>query len=404
VNAVGESRGSVSVVAWAYAPPTEPTNVTWTPTRATGGDGTRIDIELDITDATTSELRITSPNGETQVVPVAGKGHKIISAYFMGSNTPELVTVTPVTGLELPPVDGAQAQGAAVSFLANGVGKPTIGTIDSSVDAGGTSATLTVSISSGGTGSETWVGIESGGACTDMAQATGGTATVTATLTPNVANRITVCAESRFGGLMFAAAEAKSVTVYPWVDPGAPSVTTGFRVDTVCSGDGMSCSTGVTAPVIDLAGLPVTVGVLYSFDAGPLTADFSEMPIGVPVEVSGVLCVVFDARNSQCSETLGTIGPEPGYANYRTSVTVSPCAVGEAPVVSVAGSASHWSAVWTLRDENGVETSDYTLMRTAQVTVSFTDALQGIADWTSDTMTCTGAPDPEPDPSGSPTP
>jgi hypothetical protein len=404
VNSVGESRGSASVVAWAYAPPLAPENVTWTPTRSTGGQGERIDIELDVVDATTSELRITSPNGETQVVPIAGKGHKSISAYVMGSNTPELVTITPVTSLELPPIDGAQAQGAAVSFLANGVGKPTITGTSPTVSGLGTSVSIVVDVASGGTGSETWVGVLSGGVCTGMVRADAGSATVSSALTPNVANRITVCAESRFNGVTFAPADPKDVTVYPWVDPGAPSVTTGYRVDTTCIGDGLSCSTSVTGPEIDMSGLPPTVEVLYTFDSGTPNADFSTMPLGVVTEVRAFFCVVFDAGNSQCSESGTTVNPEPGYANYRTQVVVSPCAVGEAPTVSVAGSPSDWTADWTLLDENGVATSDFGLMRTAQVTVSFNGALQGIADWASDTVTCTGAPDPDPDPSVSPTP
>src|SRR4029079_17737051 len=104
LNAVGESRTSASVVAWSYAPPLAPVNVTWSPTKATGGEGKRIDIELDVPDSTTRELRITSSTGETMVVPISGKGHKSISGYYLGSNSTEIVTITPITNLDLPPV------------------------------------------------------------------------------------------------------------------------------------------------------------------------------------------------------------------------------------------------------------------------------------------------------------
>jgi len=403
VNSVGESRGSVSVVAWAYAPPKVPENVTWTPTRVTGGEGKRIDIELDVTDATTRELRVTSPNGETLTVPASGKGHKVISGYFMGSNSAELVTITPVTSLELPPIEGADALGAAVSFLANGVGKPSITNLNSAVDLLGTSAQITATVSSGGAGSETWVGIEAGGTCTGMVQASGGSAVITTALTPNLANRVTVCAESRVGATTYAPAESKDTTIYPWVDPGAPTVTTGYRVDTVCGGNGLSCSTDVAGPTINLSGLPATVGVLYRFDGGPLTDNFASMPVGVPVTVTAYLCVVFDSRHSQCSEAGATVDPEPGSANYLTQITVSGCTVGEAPGVAVGGAASDWTAVWTLRDEDAVETADFGAMRTAQVTIQFGGALQGIDAWTSDVMTCGGVPEPEPEPTPDPT-
>ena len=404
INSVGESRGSASVVAWSYAPPAAPTNVTWLPTKSTGGDGKRIDIELDVTDVTTRELRITSPNGETQVVAVSGRGHKSVSAYFMGSNSPELVTITPITNLDLPPVDGAQAAGAVASFLANGVGKPTITDIAPTADASGTSASITVGVTSGGAGSTTWVGVDSAGTCTGMVQATGGSGTVVATLTPNVANRVTLCAESRVDSTVFAAADTKSVTINPWVDPGAPVVTLGYRVDTTCTGDGMSCSTGVTAPEIDLTGLPVTVIVGFRFNGASATTNFSNMPVGVPVTVTSRLCIGFGGGTTQCSAVNAPVPPEPGYAEYRTALTVGPCEVGSAPTVAVSASSGDWTEDWTLLDENGDPTSDYGLMRTARVTVSFVGALQGIADWTSDTTTCSGVPDPDPEPSVSPTP
>lgn len=401
VNAVGESRSAVSAIAWAYAPPAAPEHVTWVPTRATGGEGKRIDIQADITDDTTAELRITSPNGETRVVPVSGKGRATIDGYFVGSNQPDQVTITPVTRLELPPVASAQAAGSAVTILANGVGKPTIGTVTPTVGATGLTASLVVDASSGGAGSETWIGIESGGACGSMVLATGGTATLTAALTPNIVNRITVCAESRVGSLAYAPAESVTVAVYPWVDPGAPTFSQGYRVSTVCAGADLTCTTGVTAPVVDLTGLPDTVGAMFEIGSAAPSATFS-MPLGVPPTMLARLCVVFDARESQCSGATAAVPSDPGYPEYRTRVTVEPCAVGEAPTLTVLAADPDWAAAWTLRDEDGAVTSDYALMRTAEVTVTFQGALAGIDPWTSATTTCTGAPDPSPTPDPSP--
>jgi len=408
VNSVGESRTAVSVVAWSYAPPLAVTNVTWTPTVSTGGEGKRIDIELDVVDQTTRELRITSPNGETKVVPVAGKGHRSISAYITGSNEPTTVTITPATNLDLPPIEGAQEAGAAVTFTANGVGAPTITGATPTVAADGLSVSIAVTTASGGAGSETWVGIVSGATCTGMVQVTGGTATVSTAVTPNIVNHVKVCAESRVGGTVYASASSLDVPVYPWVDPGGATITTGYRVATTCEGDGYSCTTGVTAPEIDLSSFPDTMRVRYTFDGGARTATFSNMPIGAPTVVEVYLCVVFGSGNAQCSTTAVTVPPEPGYADYRTQVSVASCAVGEAPSVSVGAAAGDYSLTWTLLDENGDPTTDFGEMRTARVTVNFIGALSGIDPWTSATMTCTGAPDPEPepepDPSVSPTP
>jgi hypothetical protein len=319
-------------------------------------------------------------------------------------NSTETVTVVPATNLDLPPVEGAEELGAAVTFSANGVGKPTITGATPTVSADGMSATVAVTVTSGGVGSTTFVGVMSSGSCTGMVQASGGAATVTTSVTPNVSNRIKVCAESRVDTVSYAQADNVDVTVYPWVDPGLPSVTTGYKVDSSCTGDGMSCSTGVTAPVIDLTGLPATIAVLYQFDGGTATANFSNMPIGTPTAVTAKLCVVFGSSSSQCSPTGIAVSPEPGTAPYRTQITVQPCTVGTAPTVAVSAASNDYSVYWTLRDDNGDETYDYTLMRTAQVTVKFKAQLHNIDDWTSAETTCTGVPEPTPDPSVSPTP
>ncbi|MGC4175299.1 Ig-like domain-containing protein [Demequina sp.] len=406
LNSVGESRGSVSVSAWSYAPPAAPVNVTWTPTRNTGGDGKRIDIELDVTDATTKELRITSGSGETMVVPVSGKGHKSVSAYYVGSNTTEQVTITPVTSLDLPPVAGAQEQGSAVTFAANGVGAPTIVQAVPTVDGSGTTATLAVQVTSGGVGSDTFVGVLNGGTCESMVAASGGSASLTVTVIPNTTNRLKLCGESRVGSTTYGSAPSLDVAVYPWVDPGAPLITRGYRVAPECTGDGMSCQTGVTEPIVNLGALPATVVVGYRFNGGSWTTKFSNMPVGVPVTVNARLCVVFNSTTAQCSPTVGTVAPDDGYAAYRTQVTVRTCEVGVPPSVTVGASGDDYAVEWTLRDADGELTTHYDAMRTASVTVNFTGALIGIDPWTSATSTCTGVPEPspEPSPSVSPTP
>lgn len=406
VNAVGESRGSVSVIAWAYAPPAAPQNVTWTPSTGTAGEGKRIDIELDITDPDTRELTIVSATGETKVVAVGGRSHLSIPGYLLGSNDSTLVTITPTTALDLPQLPGAAAQGAAVTFAANGIGAPTIGTITSEVAPSGTSAVLTVPVTSGGVGSDIWVGYRTDGPCLSQVLAASGTAVLTVPVTPNVVNHITVCAQSRVGDVAYGWAATVDHAISPWADPGVPTVTTGYRVGPSCVGDGMSCVTGVTAPVINLSAQPSTVKVRYSFDGGPRITDFTMMPIGAPTVARAFLCVQFPGASLQCSPTGAVLSPDAGYAPYRASVTVAPCAVGDAPSLTVAGDTADWNATWSLFDADGTVTTDVTAMRTAQVTVDFTNALAGIASWTSEVTTCSGAPapDPTPDPTPDPSP
>ena len=166
----------------------------------------------------------------------------------------------------------------------------------------------------------------------------------------------------------------------------------------------MSCSTDVTAPEISLLGLPPGVGLFYRLDAGKATANFSNMPVGSAVDVTAFVCIVFDASTTQCSTATVDVPPDSGHAVYPTSISVDACRVGESPSLSVAGSTDDWSAKWSLRDEDDHPTTDFGDMRTARVTVSFGHDLAGIDDWTSDTTTCSGAPDPDPEPSITPSP
>ena len=123
------------------------------------------------------------------------------------------------------------------------------------------------------------------GVCDGLVQASGGTVSLTVPVIPNVSNKITVCARARIGAVNYGSAVRVDVTVYPWVDPGAPTVTTGYRVSSTCEGSGMWCSTGVTPPEIDLLGLPLGALAFFSFDGAAATTDFTTMPIGSPVSV-----------------------------------------------------------------------------------------------------------------------
>lgn len=404
VNAVGESRRSVAVVAWSYAPPAPPANVTWKPSTNTGGEGLRADIELDITDDTTKELRITSPLGETSVVPVSGRGHRVIPAVIVGANTPQQVTITPLTALDLPPVEGASAQGSAVTIAAHGIGRPTLQTPEPVVAPSGTSVTFTVPVTSGGSGAETWVGILRSGTCESMVRARRGSASLTTDVQPNVAQLFTICGESRLATATFGRAATVDVTVFPFADPGAPDVLRGYRVARTCTGDGSVCSTGITAPLLNPTGLQLLATPYYTIGSGSLQSSFSP-PIGAPFTANVRYCVLWSSSTRQCSESSTVIPPDAGWPEYRTQVEVSGCRVGDAPRVSVSALSGDYSLAWTLLDADDQVTSDYHQMRRARVTVSFGGRLNSIAPWTSADQTCTGVPpEPEPEPEPEPDP
>lgn len=402
VNAVGESRGNATTVAWSYAPPAAPTNVTWRPSTNTAGEGKRIDIELDITDESTRELRITSPNGETRLVSIAARGHRSIAGVVVGGNSPQQVTITPITNLDLPPVEGAQAQGTAVTISAHGIGRPTLLTPVATVDSTGATASIKVPVTAGGTGAETWVGFQRGTVCEDLVQATGGAATLSAPVTANVAQVLTLCGESRVGPDRFGRASVIEFTVYPFVDPGPADILRGYRVSRTCVGDENSCATSVAAPILNPTGLQLLATPYYSFGGGTATTSF-EPPLGGPFTADVTYCVVWSSSARQCSEFSEPVLPDAGWPEYATQVTVEGCRVGEAPSAQISAQADDYSLTWTLLDADDQVTTDYTLMRQARATVTFHGALNSIDAWSSGYQTCTGVP-PDPEPTVTPTP
>ena len=399
VNDVGRSRSGASVTAWAYAPPAAATVEAWEPT-VTSGDGERVDLVVDIADATTSSLRIDVGDASQTVAVRAGT--QTLTGIAVGSNTPVDVTLTPLTGLELPPVDGAASAGASTTVTVNGVGRPGITAVDHSYTAGDSSASISVSVESGGTGSTTWVGRSTSGACRPDTQAVDGTAQLTVSVTPNATNRVTVCAESRVDGVTYGAAPSAEVVFVAYVDPGAPVLQRGYQVADQCVGDGTSCS---TALVREPQWQPHRgLELWYRGSDGTTSTSFADIMVpGRDVDVVAYLCVDFGDGDRVCSDQTTPVPPETG-ASYRPTVTFPSCAVGTVPQVTVGGTAADVAATVTMLDSAGASTSDPSAMRTARATVAFQGALAGIADWTSAELTCSGAPDPEPTPTPTPSP
>ncbi|WP_062299106.1 Ig-like domain-containing protein [Demequina maris] len=396
VNAVGRSRAAVSTVAWSYAPPAEPTVVSWQPS-VTSGDGERIDLVVDVADASTSALRIATSATEQTVT--VGTGRQRLDGVAIGSNAPVDVVLTPLTAFDLPPVDGATATGASVTITAHGIGRPTIDEATHAYTAGAGQATITASVSAGGAGSTTWVGRMTGGRCDASTQATGGTASFTVPVDANATNTVTVCAESRADGQTYGQAETVDVVFAAFADPGAPVLQRGYRVASTCDGTGTSCTTALAREPQwqPRAGLELW----YRGSDGSTSRSFADVLVaGRAVTVEAYYCVDFGGGQRTCSDQTTPVTQESGAA-YRPTVTFASCTVGTAPTATLGGAAADLAPTITMLNADGAPTSDASLMRTARVTVAFQGALTGIADWTSAAVTCGGAP-PDPDPTVTP--
>ncbi|WP_237739435.1 Ig-like domain-containing protein [Microbacterium yannicii] len=125
VNGVGESRGSVRTVAWAYDTPGTPSGVTWAPVR-TDGQGGVISLAIDgIDTGETGTIEIASAAGETMRIPIGRNDESIqVRSFRVGSNASTPVTITPYSRYSLPPGLGGRPSGEAVTVNANGVGAP----------------------------------------------------------------------------------------------------------------------------------------------------------------------------------------------------------------------------------------------------------------------------------------
>lgn len=211
VNAVGESRGSVRTVAWAYDAPRAPTSVTAAPVVTGDGAGGIVSLVIDGIDAgETGSLEIASPAGELVRVPVHGNQTRVdVPTYRVGSNTASLVTVTPYSRFDLPPGLGGSASGAAATVQTNGIGSPLSPQLTlSSVSNGDGTATITASASAvrNGDGSALRYGIvRDGERC---AVADGGETATFPGLTDGEEYTFRMCVESWWDDTRFGRAEA----------------------------------------------------------------------------------------------------------------------------------------------------------------------------------------------------
>ncbi|WP_417563779.1 Ig-like domain-containing protein [Microbacterium sp.] len=215
-NAVGESSGSATTVAWAYDGPPTPGSVTATPI-VTGGDGGYVSVRIDGIDTSkTAQLRLTSDTGDTVDVPVR-RSTVTVSSYRIGSNDPTALTVTPMSRFTLPPGFDGSTSGQGKTILANGVGAPKNVSMSirtkSAADDGSAVVTVTISADLNGAGSERRFGIvQDSGRCTVSSE--GDASSYSEDFSADVGSRHTyaACVESDFDGRSFGRVDTDSQT------------------------------------------------------------------------------------------------------------------------------------------------------------------------------------------------
>lgn len=410
VNTVGESRAAVSVQAWSYAPPAAPTNASWVPTKDTPNNaGKQVDIALDVKDPSTKELNVSSPNGETRVVPVRGTGRIKITNLDVGSNQPQQVSIVPVTGHDLPRVSGGVKQGSGISVTANGVGGPRISDPSWKANSDGDKVTFTVATASAGAGSTTWVGVNYGGTCTPTVQSSAGKGSVTLDVTPNDKPKdYTICAESRYDSKIYGQDSTEVSQVYTFADPGAPTVTRGYTID-ACDDGGVSCTTTYGAPEVRSAG--GRFSVFYALGSGEPVSNFSP-PSGSVQEVRAYNCIRFVDNDNPCSQDSAVVPASSGSAKYMATVNFERCTASDATVTASAhpNDFEKTETKWYLDDQgrNEAEAGVLWQRKFARVTVTFKGNLQGLPQWTSGLRECSDVPlepvEPTPMPAPPPTP
>ncbi|WP_345801515.1 Ig-like domain-containing protein [Microbacterium sp. AZCO] len=275
VNAVGESRGSVKTVAWAYNPPAAPSTITVRPV-VTQGDGGVVSLSIAGVDTSqTGGIEIASPNGETSRVPVRpGQDRLDISSYRVGTNSSSPITVTPYSRFELPPGLTGTQSGSAVTVWSNGIGAPLdpVLTLSSDSNGDGTSTvTARGSAALNGDGSSLRYGIVRDGERCDTT-ADGATAVFTG-LPDGEEYRFTLCVDSWYDGKSFgrvtasqsvrAVQSGKAPKGWTFQVDGSPNVA-GNRAEWVIRSQPSSTENPPNRNHAELTGWPTTV-----FDRDP---------------------------------------------------------------------------------------------------------------------------------------
>ncbi|MET0447210.1 MAG: Ig-like domain-containing protein, partial [Aeromicrobium sp.] len=230
VNAVGQSKGSVQTVAWAYDAPGDAAEVIVRPV-PNGNEGGIVALVVEGLDPDTGSLEIASPSGELVRVEVPRGATRLeVPSYRVGSNTRSLISVTPYSRFDLPPGLGGSPSGGTTTAWGNGVGAPLDPQLVlESVSNGDGTSTVTARATAqlNGDGSRLHYGIVRDGETCRVAE--GGAAATFPGLGDGEEYRFNLCVESVWSGQSFGSAAA-SATVRAQQAGRAPSGYT-FAVD-----------------------------------------------------------------------------------------------------------------------------------------------------------------------------
>ena len=325
VNGVGESRGSVRTLGWAYDPPARPGSADFTPVVTRDGEGNVADLVIrGIESAETGQLEVRSAAGETRTISVGRNQDEVrVDGFRVGSNSRTEITVTPTSRFEIPAGLGGAAQGGALVFSAHGVGAPLdpAMTITSrSTGDGVSTVTVEGTARQNGTDSQLRYGIVEGSFCRPGDD---GSRREFPGKEDGVAYTFTFCVESSFDGRSY----------------GTRSVTQEFRVaqDTAAP-RGYTFRVGSRAEVGVEDGRPVARWRISGVDEGSDPPRFNDVKYtnfdGERSSVFGSdpnIGVYFQHRFWGTTSETGRVAPASGSAPYQVqaSARVASCVGGE---------------------------------------------------------------------------
>ena len=307
INAVGESRGSVSLTAWAYERPAAPT-LSAQPVPNPANDGKTATVTVSSLDPSTGKVTLRSALGATRTMDVAsGQASVVFDGFDVGANVPTTITATPSTRFPVPPdsvVAGGSAEGYTASITASGIGRPIVGSWQATAsDDDSGSIAVTADFLPNGDDAQLRVSAVIGATCTPSTSIPARHFETVLSAPVWSTSRVTLCAEYVRGGVSFGAMAPREANALPTGLRPKPAGDATYTISTTPTSRGggseLTWNT-ITAPTLSA---PLLFQVLYSA-AGASRPDFSGLfTLGVnPGAVTARSCVV--ALGSTCSDPI----------------------------------------------------------------------------------------------------
>lgn len=294
LNDVGTSRGAVRTEAWAYRPPSRPAGADFVPV-PNGRDGGVATVTVTGLDDTTGSVRLSGGVAGSATQPVSG-GTATFPGYRVGANEPTVLTATPLTEFELPPIAGGSTEGRSIDLRAHGVGAPAV-----ELSASTTSDTMTVAVRVTGesSGTETLYGYSetSAATCTPDTRESRRTFPAAAFLQKTVF----VCVTSTYSGEAGFGVTSDQITARPTGNVAAPGELT-YSVASTPVGDQGSGFTYAASGHSD-PGAPPFDGARLRYRLNGSPADSFVPRVNAPGDRwSAVWCDTFLGFDSECSD------------------------------------------------------------------------------------------------------